>query len=451
MGQAQSGELDVRPPAVRGSAWRETQRLSLIARLHHLEQLGLATEIKSGRWEIDSDLIERLTALGQRDVLVKQLAHHVGEDYRFRDIAIYRKDEPAPPMIVGEVLGRGKVDELAEYDYLLVASIEGESAGNVYRVAMSQFSEHERDPIARQQIVRIHVYQRPAVAPSDHNIAQQASRYQGVYSVERHLELTEAKWKSQGRADENPEPYVERHAMRAEGLVRRHLIEKMGEGLYKVPPDLIEQLQTATASERDRGRSVQLQPLSHLTVDQQVRAWGPTWLDGQLARGTHLRAAFGAEESSAERRLSSALLARVEALALRGIDVRQRALTGPELERLYNEELRRAAMRLAATYGQFIEAQSLEKNASGSLHLRGRVAAIERLASGVHVVVAQPNGFALLPARAVSALKIGAEVKVDIRAASQVDIERARSAQMNVRYTQIDRQRGRERGLELAR
>ncbi len=441
----QSPYVDVRPPTGRVPDFREEQRLAKIARLHHLESLGLAAELRPGQWELDPELLEKLTTLSRRAELVKQLEQHAGPQFVFRDIDVYRKDdEPRPAEVIGEVVGRGKIDELAENDYLLVASVEGQTAGTVFRVPLSQFSEYEDSRAKPGQVVRVGIYERPPISPADYNIIREAANNGGVYSTERHYEYAKQRWRDLGREDD-PAEYIERHVKRLEGHERRGLAKKLGDGVYEVPSDLEDKLEKLAAAQRDRGRFIQVSELSPLTLKEQSFAVGATWLDGRLAQGEHLTE-LPPGASTGERDVAQALRTRVVELERRGYDVAKRALAGHEIERLYSEEISQVAQRLNRAYGAHLSIESIPETARGARRLAGRVAQVETLSSGAHTVIVTSEGFYMVPARGRVGRQPGQYVSVEITAGAARDITRPRALQMNVRFAELDRERAMQRG-----
>lgn len=438
--------LDLRPPPERVPDFREEQRLTQIARLHHLESLGLATEVLPGRWELDADVIERLAALARRAELVAQLAKHAGGQFFFRDIDIYDKSAAERPEIEALVVGRGKTDELSEHDYLMVASVLGPTSGTVYRVALSAFSERGQTAARPGQIVQVNVYERAAISPADHNILEQAAAYQGVYSAERHYDHVKQRWRALGRGDEDAEGYIQHHVRRLEGHERRGLVKKLGAELYLVPADLKAQLEQIALTQRHHGSFVQIRALSQLTLDQQVSALGPTWLDGQLARGVHLTGAAAVGASTAERRVFSALQERIGELTHRGFDIERRRLARVELDRLYADELAHSARELSAKFGRYLQAGAISAEPNGVRRVRGRIARVVDLASGPHSVIVTSEGFLLLPSRGNVAHEVDREVSVEIREGRAPDETRATALQRTVRFAAIERERAVGRG-----
>ena len=107
-----------------GTVGRQTLR---IGRLRHLEQTGLAREIKSGVWSIDAQLETKLRSMGERgDIMVTM--HKVmrvqGIDHPAGDFAIFSGADKAAP-VIGKLVEVGIADEMSDRKYLIVDGIDG--------------------------------------------------------------------------------------------------------------------------------------------------------------------------------------------------------------------------------------------------------------------------------------------------------------------------------------
>ena len=75
---------------------------------------------------------------------------------------------------------------------------------------------------------------------------------------------------------------VEGHVRRLEALRRAGIVERIADGLWRVPADIVEK---DSAYDRKRLAGIELELHSHLPIEQQVRAIGATWLDRRLLTG----------------------------------------------------------------------------------------------------------------------------------------------------------------------
>ena len=425
------GIVDVRPTGRQAVGFREEFRQQKRARLRHLGSLGLAEEVGVGQWRLDPQLTEKLLAHGQRAALVKDVREQLGTRYKFRDISVYSKDSPPGPRLVGEVVDRRPVDEISEAERITVAS----TRGSLYRITLSTFSEASEDPARVGDIVAVTVTRRAAVSNADRNVVRIARDHDGIYDAEDHRQ-----WARQSPtigASIDIEQYVTNHVKRLEGLERRGLVERVDAERFRVPNDLVARLEASASAGRDTGGSVKIERLSVLTLREQVRAIGPTWLDRELANpDSSITAAHtsAAGATTIERRLAAAALARVAHLTARSVlDSTTPELTPDVLSRLYDEEIAARGAALSAVYGEHL------KHDAGPLENRratfiGRVERLEALASGAHAVVANEHGFVLVPAGGALARQLGRPVELHLGRSR----DRALTLDRTIRFVALD-------------
>lgn len=234
--------------------------------------------------------------------------------------------------------------------------------------------------------------------PADKNIAALASN--GLYRTDHHLAI------EQGRAKpgRDPQEVVAAHVRRLEALRRAGIVERVADGLWKVPDDLAERGRQYDA-QRLGGVAVELK--SHLPIERQACVIGTTWLDQQLIGGgrglgdlgfggdakqaMQQRADFLVEQGMAERRGQRVILAR--------------NLLGT----LRNRELAQAAKDIAAKTG--LEHRPVTDGQ--------RVAGIYRrsvmLASGRYAMLDNGMGFSLVPWRPVIEQRLGQQLAATVR------------------------------------
>src|SRR5690606_18247472 len=211
---------------------------------------------------------------------------------------------------------------------------------------------------------------------------------------------------AQGQAmpGRDPQEVVAAHVRRLEALRRGGIVERVAEGLWKVPGDLAERGRQYDA-QRLGGVAVELK--SHLPIERQARVIGATWLDQQLIGGgsglgdlgfggevkntLQQRADFLEEQGLAERRGQRVILAR--------------NLLGT----LRNRELAQAAKDIAADTG--LEHRPI---ADGQ-----RMAGIYRrsvmLASGRYAMLDDGMGFSLVAWRPMIEQRLGQQIAATMR------------------------------------
>jgi hypothetical protein len=194
---------------------------------------------------------------------------------------------------------------------------------------------------------------------------------------------------------------------RLEALRRAGIVERVADGLWRVPADL-EARGRQYDSERGGGFVAELR--SHLPIERQARVIGATWLDQQLLDGERAVAnrGFGAE-------VKSALRERVDFLVSQRLAERQGqrvVLARDLLATLRNRDVE-------------IAGQALQKE-TGLAHRPladgERVTGVYRrtvlLASGTFAMLDDGLGFSLVPWRPVIEPRLGQTMTATVRGAS---------------------------------
>lgn len=202
----------------------------------------------------------------------------------------------------------------------------------------------------------------------------------------------------------NPQEVVAAHVRRLEALRRAGIVERVAEGLWKVPGDLPERGRQYDAQ---RLGSVAVELKSHLPIERQARVIGATWLDQQLIGGGKGLGdlGFGGEAKQAMQQRAD-FLAEQGLAGWRG----QRVILARNLlGTLRNQELAQAAKDIATETG--LEHRPV---ADGQ-----RVAGIYRrpvmLASGRYAMLEDGMGFNLVPWKPVIAQRLGQRLAVTVR------------------------------------
>ncbi len=369
----------------------QRQRLLLIGRLQRLQRLGLADETQPGTWAVHADAEKTLRALGERGDIIRTMQRAMrGEP---RELAVFEPGQDADGggrTILGRVAAKGLADELRDRGYLVIDGTDGKA----HYVALNARDELANYPTGAV----VEVKGSADVRAADKNIAALAC--DGLYRADHHLAIEQGRAKT-GR---DPQEVVAAYVRRLEALRRAGIVERVAEGLWKVPNDLAERGRQYDA-QRLGGVAVELK--SHLPIERQARVIGATWLDQQLIGGgrglgnlgfggdakqaMQQRADFLAEHGLAERRGQRVILAR--------------NLLGT----LRNRELAQTAKDIAAETG--LEHRPV---ADGQ-----RVAAIYRrsvmLASGRYAMLDDGMGFSLVPWRPVIEQRLGQQIVATVR------------------------------------
>jgi hypothetical protein len=195
---------------------------------------------------------------------------------------------------------------------------------------------------------------------------------------------------------------------RLEALRRAGVVERLADGVWKIPSDLQQQAQQHDMR-KAAGRLIELR--SHLPIEQQVRALGATWLDRQLVGGEGVGGAaqgFAAEVRTAMQR-------RVDFLGEEGLAERrgQRiVLARNVLVTLRNRELATVGKSLQDQTGQTYRPLQDGQQASGVY--RQSI----QLASGRFAMLDDGMGFSLVPWKPVIEPRLGQQLSAVVRASS---------------------------------
>jgi hypothetical protein len=208
--------------------------------------------------------------------------------------------------------------------------------GKAHYVALGAKVELAQYPVGSVVEVRGSVELRTA----DKTIA--ALAVEGIYRTDHHLVLA----RTQTRSNLDPLELVTAHVRRLEALRRASLVERLSDGVWRVPADLPERGRQYDA-QRLGGVAVELR--SHLSIAQQTRAMGATWLDQQLVSGVSDigDSGFGGE-------VREALQERGEFLVEKELAQRREqrlVLNRNLLATLRNREIEKVAQSIAAETG----------------------------------------------------------------------------------------------------
>ena len=368
----------------------QRQRLLLVGRLQQLQRMGLATETQPGTWAVHAEAEPTLRAMGERGDIIRTMQRAMGGQRR--DLAVFQSGEDGHS-VIGRVAGKGLADELYDRGYLVVDGIDGKA----HYVALPPKTELEQYPMGAV----VEVKGSADVRTADKTIAALAT--DGLYRTDHHLAI------AQGQAKEgrDPQEVVATHVRRLEALRRASIVERVAEGLWKVPGDLPEQGRQYGA-QRLSGLAVERK--SHLSIERQARVIGATWLDQQLIGGGKGLGdlGFGSE-------VKDALQKRADFLTEQGLAERrgQRVILARNLlGTLRNRELAQAAKSIAADTG--LEHRPV---ADGQ-----RVAGIYRrsimLASGRYAMLDDGMGFSLVPWKPVIEQRLGQQLAAAVRGGS---------------------------------
>ncbi|MGP5868193.1 DUF3363 domain-containing protein [Pseudomonas aeruginosa] len=361
----------------------QSQRLLLIGRLQHLQRMGLAAEVRPGAWSIQGDAGKTLRALGERGDIIRTLQRSMSGQPR--ELSVFEPGE-AGHALLGRVVAKGIADELRDRGYLVIDGIDGKA----HYVALSARDKLANYPAGSVVEVRGATETRAA----DRTIAALAS--EGVYRTDHHLAIATG----QAPPGRDPKAVVAAHVRRLEALRRAGIVERTAEGLWKVPGDLPERGRQYDA-QRLGGAAVELK--SHLSIEQQARAIGATWLDQQL-----IGSGRGLGELGFSGEVRQAMRQRADFLVEQGLAERQGQrviLARNLLATLRNRELAQAAREIATEIG--LEHRPVH---DGQQRVAGIYRCSVMLASGRYAVLDCGKAFSLVPWKPVIEQRLGRQV-----------------------------------------
>lgn len=369
-----------------GNSQDRQRQNALRARLQQLEGMGLAVRMNANRWKIEPGMAATLDAMGQREDALETVRRALKSQRRECVI-----DERPTSSVIGRIAGKGLVDELHDRSYLVVDGIDGR-AHYLKLPAGADLAELPLHGI---------VEARPAgqERPVDRHIANVAR--DGLYKTADHVvQLKRANHR-------DPQSTVDAHVRRLEALRRAGIVKRIADGVWKVPPDLLQKAQRHDA-QKAAGLVVELR--AHLPIDRQVRAIGATWLDKQLlGDGADVATqGFGAQ-------VQDAMHSRVDFLSEQGLAERrgQRVVLARNLlATLRDRELTTIGKALQGETGQIYRPVQDGDRASG-VYRRS-----VQLASGRFAMLDDGMGFSLVPWRPAIEQRLGQQVSAVMRGQS---------------------------------
>ncbi len=365
----------------------DRQRQTLLrARLQRLEAMALTQRIDANHWRLVPSMEQTLTAMGERGDILR--AMHKALRGQQRELVL----EAQPAMsIVGRVVAKGLADEQHDRGYVVVDGIDGRA----HYVRLPVGTDLFELPVGG--IVEVKSAQGPRAV--DHNIASLVR--ESLYRGADHL----VQLRREGTPD--PQSAVDVHVRRLEALRRSGIVERVADGVWRVPPDFLSRAQAHDA-QKTVGITIELR--SHLPIEQQVRAQGATWLDRQLVGEANdlAQQGFGAQ-------VRDALQERTDFLVEQGLAVRQSSrvvLARNLLSTLRDRELQEVGKAIQHQTGLFHRPLRDGEKTSG-VYRRS-----VQLVSGRFAMLDDGMGFSLAPWRPVVEQRLGQQVAAVVRGQS---------------------------------
>ena len=246
-----------------GASSDSDRRRLIAARLQHLQNLGLATRDRHGRWTLPPDLKPRLRALSERGDIIKNLHAKLGR--ASASVESYR----GQGTLAGHVVSIGTHDELRGSQYVLVRDLPTQRL-HYARVANAGALRG----LETGGIVRVSGTD-PRRARLDATIAEVAHGNGGVYTTDAHrarlpTSLTPAEMSG----------ILKAHEHRLATLLRSSVVERTSSGW------IVREVEALSngAHARAHGTTAFIEVLSGRSVQSHVDAQAWTWLDRQMHR-----------------------------------------------------------------------------------------------------------------------------------------------------------------------
>ncbi len=206
-----------------------------IARLHTLGQFGLAQEEPAGVWKLSEGWTDSLARLGAQRDLLDRLHPIVGE----KAVDYSRLDPSNPvPSFEGTVVGMGLDNELTGQ---MFAAVETNDGRGFYVPLQAEVAAALRTG----QTVRAQFRAEPWLKPSDRIIARFAQENGWYYDPPRHQKALETlPVTSREPSTPTAAARISANIRRLERLAAYHLVTRMPDGRWRIPPDLLPTLES---------------------------------------------------------------------------------------------------------------------------------------------------------------------------------------------------------------
>lgn len=369
------------------------QRQALLrARLQRLEAMSLAERINANRWQLSPVLANTLSSLGERGDILRTM--HKALRGEQRECML---DSVPTTAVIGRIAGKGLADELHDRAYLVLDGMDGR-AHYLKLPAGTDLAELPIGGILETKTAS-------AVRAVDLNIAAQSEG--GIYRTADHFSHL------QRIGDRDPQVAVDVHVRRLEALRRSGIVKRLTEGVWQVPDNLMKRAHDHDA-QRLSGMDFELK--SHLSVEQQVKTIGATWLDRCLVTGTS--SSISTEPANTRGfglDVARALSARQSFLISEGLAAqsgRRVVLALDLLTALRERDVNAAGESLAGSTGKRFHRLRDGDNADGTY--RRSI----QLSSGKFALIENEKSFCLAPWKPVIEARLGQRLSVVLRGSS---------------------------------
>ena len=233
-------------------------------RLHTLRSMGLARHQSGGIWSVDDKLDVALNALEKSDTIAVRIERAVRGAGLDRISAHEQGPFKYGDAVHGRLLKVGYHDELLDRRYAIVDGLDGRAhhfdLGTSFPEGLKPGDMLEIKPRS------------PGALGMDQTIADVAAKNRGIYSLENHKQS-------------DPKVSAKHLAMiknRIAALERAGLIQRFHGNAYSIGTDFIDRVDGHFGKAAKRSPNI-IRKVGGRVFESQVRAFGETWLDQQLA------------------------------------------------------------------------------------------------------------------------------------------------------------------------
>ena len=233
-------------------------------RLHTLRSMGLARHQSGGIWSVDDQLDVALSGLEKSDTIAARIEHAVRGAGLDRISAHEQGPFKYGDAVHGRLLKIGYDDELMDRRYAIVDGLDG----RVHHFDLGTSYPKDLKPGDMLEIKP----RSPGALGMDQTIADVAAQNRGIYSLAKHKQS-------------NPKVSAKHLAMinnRIAALERAGLVQQFHEDAYSIGSDFIDRVDEHFAKAAKRSPNI-VRKVEGRAFETQVRAFGETWLDQQLA------------------------------------------------------------------------------------------------------------------------------------------------------------------------
>jgi len=392
-------KLDVRKENNFGKS--RTYEQALKGRLHYLESTGLATQYPPGVFKLEENFKDILYGIQNRKDVLRQLHGRINEA-DLDGLSLYSIQAGEGETIEGFVKTSGFVDEITDRKYLVLEDM----GDRLHYVPVGGNARIE--DLQQGSLIRIRPGDRSS-GKADYNINLIARQNSGVYDVDIHRAYIES---DMGFMDlENRQIYLDSHIKRLETLEQNAVVERLEEGRFRVPDDVISkgEIITRDINERENKRFYPyIDILADDPLQELVSAEKKTWLDKELFKNSKGKSGLvtrGVKIQEALEGRKSWLLEKDMAFMQSNGEF---ALREGALRKLDNMEISRAGEMIASEYNIQLETNKVKENT------QYRYLGFVKLETGFWAVVgSQQNTLMMAQLEQKPALKKNAYIEFD--------------------------------------